>query len=124
MLLIFNLRTILYTDRPLSGNYKDVSPRQEKSNIIYKFSCHCGSDYVGKTSQSFYVRTNQHVPKFLKTWFDGRSKKPTKRYFSAIGQHLLDNILLYFLNKLSTGKKTVLIFSCKTLFVLLTSFNL
>ena len=24
-------------------------------------------------------------------WFDGRSKKPTKNNFSAIGQHLLDN---------------------------------
>ena len=58
-----NLRTILYTDRPLSGIYKDVSPTHEKSNIIYKFSCHCGSDYVGKTSQRFHVRIDQHVPK-------------------------------------------------------------
>ena len=57
------LRTILYTDRPLSEIYKDVSPTQEKSNIIYKFSFHCGSDYVGKTYQRFHVRINQHVPK-------------------------------------------------------------
>ena len=48
-----NLRTILNTDRPLSGTYKDVSPTQEKSNIIYKFSCHCGSDYVGKHLKGF-----------------------------------------------------------------------
>ena len=86
-----HLRTVLYTDRPLSGIYKDVSPTHEKSNIIYKFSCHCGSDYVGKTSQRFHVRIDQHVPKVLKKWFDGRSEKPTKKYFSAIGQHLLDN---------------------------------
>ena len=86
-----HLRTVLYTDRPLSGIYKDVSPTHEKSNIIYKFSCHCGSDYVGKTSQRFHVRIDQHVPKILKSWFGGRSEKPTKKYFSPIGQHLLDN---------------------------------
>ena len=86
-----NLRTVLYTDRLLNGIYKDVSPSQEKSNIIYKFSCHCGSVYVEKTSQRFHVRIDQHVPKFLKSWFDGRSEKPTKKKFSAIGQHLLDN---------------------------------
>ena len=86
-----HLRTVLYTDRPLNGIYKDVSPTHEKSNIIYKFSCHCGSDYVGKTSQRFHVRIDQHVPKVLNKWFNGRSEKPTKKYFSAIEQHLLDN---------------------------------
>ena len=47
------LRTILYIDRPLGGIYKDVSPTQEKSSIIYKFSCHCGSEYVGKHLKGF-----------------------------------------------------------------------
>ena len=61
------LRTTLYTDRPLRGIYKDLSPIQEKSSIIYKFTCHCGSDYVGKTSQWFLVRINQHVLKILKS---------------------------------------------------------
>ena len=78
------LRAILYTDRPLSGIYKDNSPTQEKSNIIYKFSNHCGSDYVGRTSQRFHVGIDKHVVKILKSWFDGRSEKPRKKYFSAI----------------------------------------
>ena len=85
------LRTVLYTYRPLSGIYKDVSPIQEKSNIIYKFSCHCGSGYVGKTSQRFHLRINQHVPKIIRSWINGTSAQPKKNYFSAIGQHLLDN---------------------------------
>ncbi len=46
---------------------------------------------MGKTSQRFHVRIDQHVPKILKSWFDGRSEKLAKKYFSAIGQHLLDN---------------------------------
>ena len=41
------LKTILYTDRPLSEIYKDVSPNQKK-NIVYKFSCNCSSDLCGK----------------------------------------------------------------------------
>ena len=75
----------MYTDRPLTWIYKDVSTTQEKNNIIYKFSCHCGNDYVGKTSQRFHVRIDQHVLKVLTSWFDGRSEKPTKKYLLAIG---------------------------------------
>ena len=60
------LTTNLYTDGPVCGVYKDVSPTHEESNIIYKFSCHCVSDYVGKTSQRFHVRINQHVSKIFK----------------------------------------------------------
>ena len=40
--------------------------------------------YVGKTSQRFHVRIDQHVPKILKSWFDGRSEKPAKKYFSGV----------------------------------------
>ena len=32
-----------------------------------------------------------HVPKILKSWFEGHLDKPEKNYFSAVGQHLLDN---------------------------------
>ena len=81
----------MFIDRHLNGIYKDVSPTQEKSNIIYKFSFHCGSDYVGKTSQRFHLRINQHVPKIIRSWINGTSAQPKKNYFSAIGQHLLDN---------------------------------
>ena len=78
------LRTVLYICRPLSGVYKDVSPIQEKSNIIYKFSCHCGSDYVGKTSQRFHLRINQHVPKVIRNLINDTSAQPKENCFSEL----------------------------------------
>ena len=44
---------------------------------------------MGKTSQRFNVRTDQHQ-KILKSWFDGSLVKPAEN-FSAIGQCLAEN---------------------------------
>jgi len=74
------LRPVFGTRKPLNGTNKDVSPTHKKSNIIYKFSCHCGSGYVGKTSQRFHIRQNQHVPKIIKKWMAG-GEKADKSYF-------------------------------------------
>ena len=60
------LRMVLYIHFLLSGVYKDASTIQEKNNIILKFSCHCVSDYVGKISQRFHLRIDQHVPKVIR----------------------------------------------------------
>jgi len=46
---------------------------------------------VEKTSQKLQVTIDQHVPKILKSWFDGHSEKHVKKYFSVIGQRLLNN---------------------------------
>ena len=50
-------------NRPLNGVVKDVTSYHELSNVVYVFSCHCGNDYVGRTSQRFHVRRKQHVTK-------------------------------------------------------------
>ena len=55
------LRIAHLTKKPLKGISKDVTPVQEKHNVIYHFKCHCDSDYVGRTSQRFHIRRNQHV---------------------------------------------------------------
>ena len=57
-----------------------LTPTHEKSNIIYKFSCHRGSGYVGKTSQRFHFRQIQHVPNIVKKQMAGGGK-PEKSYF-------------------------------------------
>ena len=44
---------------------KDVLPTTLKSSVIYKYSCHCDSRYVGRTSQRLQDRIKQHVPKWL-----------------------------------------------------------
>ena len=45
-----NLRISHSTRKPLNGIVKDLTPDPEKSNIIYKYKCHCDSVYIGRTS--------------------------------------------------------------------------
>ena len=45
---------------------KDVLPALQNSNVIYQFSCHCDSWYVGHTSQTLQDRIKQHVPKSIR----------------------------------------------------------
>ena len=80
---------------------KDVLPTTLKSSVVYEYSCHCDSRYVGRTSQRLQDRIKQHVPK----WLQQQAKRPTRSQpgrscklkrnnsdcDSAIGQHLLDN---------------------------------
>ena len=80
---------------------KDVLPTTLKSSIVYEYSCHCDSRYLGRTSQRLQDRIKQHVPK----WLQQQAKRPTRSQpgrscklkrnnpncDSAIGQHLLDN---------------------------------
>ena len=59
------LRVVYNTNRPLNGIVKDAKPPRELSNVVYVFICHCGNEYVGRTSQRFHVRREQYVPKKL-----------------------------------------------------------
>ena len=84
---------------------KDVLPALQKSNVIYQFSCHCDSRYVGRTSQRLQDRIKQHVPKSIRCCSSsqkrllpaGRCKSSTQTNTqslasdSAIGLHLLQN---------------------------------
>ena len=45
---------------------KDVLPALRNSNVIYQFSCHCDSRYVGRSSQRLQDRIKQHVPKSIR----------------------------------------------------------
>ena len=49
----------------LSATNKNALPALQKSNVIYQFSCHCDSQYVGHTSQKLQNRIKQHVPKSI-----------------------------------------------------------
>ena len=55
------------TNRPLNGIVKGAKPTNELTSVVYVFSCHCGNNYVGHTSQRFHVRRKQHVTKKLKS---------------------------------------------------------
>ena len=86
-----NLRISHSTRKHLNGIFKDVTPDPEKCNVIYKYKCHCDSVYIGRTSQRFHIRRDQHISKALRNWMSNGQNKPTKSP-SAIGEHLLNNL--------------------------------
>ena len=95
---------IVYTTRQLLPvAKKDVLPAFHQSNIVYQFLCHCGSRYVGRTSQRLQQRIKQHVSKTILQDHISQDRstlahscKPIRSFkaetsFPAIGQHLLQN---------------------------------
>lgn len=75
------LRVTYSTRTCLRQNVKDRSPPSHSSNVIYKFTCHCESAYVGRTSKRLHQRIREHVPRNLMT----------RNARSAIGEHLQDH---------------------------------
>ena len=49
-------RVVFTTRQLLPASKKDVLPASQQSNIVYEFSCHCDSQYVGRTSQRLQNR--------------------------------------------------------------------
>lgn len=106
-------RVVFSTKRLLPATKKDVLPAFHQSNVVYEFSCHCDSRYVGRTSQRLQDRIKQHVPKSIRTGQCSQDRtalsrsckfKPSVTCDSAIGQHLLENkscALKYNNNKFS-----------------------
>ena len=64
---LFHCRTVYSTNELLSATNKDVQPAVQKSNVIYQFSCHCDSSYVGRTYQSLQDRIKQYAPKSIRS---------------------------------------------------------
>ena len=98
-------RVVYSANEVLSATNTDVLPVLQKSNVIYSFSCHCDSRYVGCTSQRLQDRIKQYVPKSLRSGSSSQKRLlPTRRckpstqtntHFPAsnlaIGLHLLQN---------------------------------
>ena len=86
------LKVVYKTQQLNYGLPKDVSPTTERNNVIYHYKCHCNSEYVGRTSQRFHQRRDQHVTNNIRKWIlDPTCRKPRANYFTAIGKHLLSN---------------------------------
>ena len=81
-----NPRVILRSQPILSAAHKDVLPTLQRSNVIYLFTCHCDSRYVGKTTQRLLTRVKQHVPLYVRN-----NTKLDVTPQSAIGKHLRNN---------------------------------
>ena len=75
-------RVVYSTKELLPATNKNVLPALQKSNVIYQFSCHCDSRYVGCTSQRLQDRIKLHVPKSI------RSCSSKNAYFLLAGANL------------------------------------
>ena len=93
------------TNELFSATNKNILPALQKSNVIYQFSCHCDSRYVGRTSQRLQDRIKQHVGKSVRSCSSSQKRLIPARLCksstqtntqllasdSAIGLHLLQN---------------------------------
>ena len=94
-------RIIFKTKELVPATKKDVLPAHQQSNVVYEYSYHCDSRYVGCTSERLLDRINQHILKsiknansILKRSLPSRACKSstlTQTCDSAIGLHLLLN---------------------------------
>ena len=86
-------RVVYSMNELLSATNKDVPPALQKSNVIYQFSCHCDSRYVGRTSQRLQVRIKQHVPESIRSCSSSKNA-----YFLLVGANfpprLIPSLLL------------------------------
>lgn len=76
------LRVIPVTRPQWRQNLKDSIPLEAESNVLYEFTCTCGSKYVGRTERRLSQRISEHVPRWL---LNGEQRPKTS---SAIARHL------------------------------------
>ena len=76
------LRLVPKSTRLFNASQKNAIPYTSRSNLIYRFSCHCGSDYIGKTIRRLDIRIGEHEPASLASGKDDDS---------AIALHLANN---------------------------------
>jgi hypothetical protein len=80
---------IIFTTKAIGiRSSKDTVPLTRASQVIYNFSCNCGSRYVGRTSRNLSERISEHLPQ----WFvAGGNERPRSRSEppSAITRHAI-----------------------------------
>ena len=79
-------RIILTSRSILTTAPKDVLPTLKRSNLVYEYTCHCESRYVGRTSRRLLVRVKEHVQVYVRN-----NTCPEKTPTSSIGRHLREN---------------------------------
>ena len=77
---------IAVTNKIWNKSLKDNVPMSNRSHCIYKFSCKCGSTYIGKTRRCLISRVKEHLPKYLSNVNDNLSSRKPK---SSIAKHLI-----------------------------------
>ena len=69
---------------------KDVLPPHHINSVIYKYTCSCGSVYIGRTSNRLDLRIKQHLPgRILNQELKRGQLVKTPR--SPIADHMINN---------------------------------
>ena len=81
-------RVVCSTNELLSATNKDVLPALRKSNVIYQFSCHCDSRYVGRIPKGCRTESNNMSPNLSVL-----ALFPKNAYFRRIGANLPSRLI-------------------------------
>ena len=88
-------RVIFLTRKMMPSIRKDRLPSIQRSNVVYKYLCHCDSAYVGRTSQRLEDRitlnSSATKPDKLLPQRSCKTSVSNPNSDSAIGLHLLQN---------------------------------
>jgi hypothetical protein len=76
------VRMVPKTTRLFNVSHKDAIPITSRSNLVYHYTCHCGSGYIGKTRRRLEIRIAEHEPAALVSRTGDNS---------AIAEHLANN---------------------------------
>jgi len=106
MLFHFGTTCYLYHQRSVSSKHERCTSCLQQSNVIYQFSCHCDSWYVGRIFQTLQERIKQFILKLIRNPACSQIRIQPKRDCkssiqvpttqslsceSAIGLHLIHN---------------------------------
>ena len=80
-----NIRLIpVFTSRLMvSTHVKDRFSDMATPNVVYKFTCTCGMQYIGLTERRLQDRVREHLPRWLTGTLDGIAR-------SSITEHVLE----------------------------------
>ena len=80
--------TVAIVNKIWSKSTKDKLPMFDRSHVIYRFDCKCGSSYIGLTRRCLKLRIKEHLPSYL--FKDTQSKLNTRKPSSSIAKHLIN----------------------------------
>ena len=67
---------------------KDKPRDSQASNVIHRFTCNCGTSYLGRTQRAISQRIGEHPPRWLLTG-DGVRPRSSALPLSAVTRHLM-----------------------------------
>ena len=73
-----NPHIVYSTRRALPFIQKDCVPTNQKSSVIYEFTCQCDSGYVGRTTQRLGDMIKQHVPSNIRNKTAPQREQPPR----------------------------------------------